>query len=230
VKTGKETKYFGWFLTAFITLLLISNVIAGRLVDINGIILTSAVLFFPLSYVIGDIIPEVYGYAQARKLIWFGALANILMVVIFYITSMIPTPVWFEPASAYNIVLGMVPRVVIFSILAYWAGSFVNAYILAKMKEWMVTWDPDHKHLYLRTIGSTIFGEGVDSTIFIFGVFLFTMPFKAVLTMFIIQWAVKIAIEALMTPITYIVCKKVKELESVDEVGVGEGSYSPFKK
>ena len=156
-------------LTAFISLLLVSNVIAGRLIDINGVILTSAVLFFPLSYVIGDIIPEVYGYAKARQLIWLGALANILMVVIFTVTGWIPTPVWFEPAAAYNIVLGLVPRVVIASIIAYWAGSFINAFIMSKMKEWMVKWDPKHRFLFMRTIGSTIVGEGADSLLFIFG-------------------------------------------------------------
>ena len=224
----KEPKYFGWFLTAFVTLLIVSNVIAGRLIDINGIILTSAVLFFPLSYVISDIIPEVYGYAKTRKLIWYGALANVIMIIVFMVTELIPTPVWFEPTSAYSIVLGLVPRIVIVSVLAYTVGNFTNAYILSKMKEWMVKWDPNHKHLYLRTIGSTLGGEGIDSLIFIFGAFLFVMPVTAVFQMFLIQWAVKVAIEVLMTPVTIVVCDKLKKLEGIDVVG--SESYSPFAK
>lgn len=222
----KETKFFGWFLTAFITLLIVSNVIAGRLIDVGGVILTSAVIFFPLSYVISDIIPEVYGYAKTRKLIWYGALANVMMVVIFGVTKIIPTPVWFEPAGAYDIVLGLVPRIVIVSILAYTVGNFTNAYILAKMKEWMIKWDPKHNWLFLRTIGSTLGGEGIDSLIFIFGAFLFVMPIKDVAIMFVIQWLVKVLIEVAMTPVTYIVCNKLKKLEGVDAVGAE--SYTPF--
>ncbi len=144
------------------------------------------------------------------------------------ITELIPTPVWFEPASSYSIVLGLVPRVVIASIIAYTVGNFVNAYILSKMKEWMIKWDPNHKHLYLRTIGSTIGGEGIDSLIFIFGAFLFVMPVGAVFTMFLVQWGVKVLIEAAMTPVTVVVCSKLKKLEGIDVVGVD--SYSPFAK
>lgn len=224
----KEPKYFGWFLTAFITLIIVSNVIAGRLIDIKGVILTSAVLFFPLSYVIGDIIPEVYGYAKTRKLIWYGALANLMMISIFLITNLVPTPVWFEPASAYKTVLLIAPRIAVMSIIAYAVGNFTNAYILSKMKEWMIKWDPNHKHLYMRTIGSTIGGEGIDSLIFIFGSFLFTMPIGSVAKMFLIQWAVKVLIEAAMTPVTYAVCNKMKKLEGLDVVGAN--SYSPFAK
>ncbi len=224
----KEPKYFGWFLTAFVTLLIVSNIIAGRLIDVGGLIITSAVLFFPLSYVISDIVPEVYGYAKTRKLIWYGALANLMMVVIFFITNLIPTPVWFDATAAYDIVLGVIPRIVLASIAGYTVGNFVNAYILSKMKEWMIKWDPNHKHLYLRTIGSTIGGEGIDSLIFIFGAFLFEMPVGAVFTMFLIQWAVKVLIEAAMTPVTIVVCSKLKKLEGIDVVGVD--SYSPFAK
>lgn len=224
----KESKYFGWFVTAFVTLLIVSNVIAGRLIDIGGLIITSAVIFFPLSYVISDIVPEVYGYAKTRKLIWYGALANLMMVGIFFLTNLLPTPVWFEPASAYDIVLGVIPRIVLASILAYTVGNFVNAYILVRMKEWMIKWDPKHKFLFLRTIGSTLGGEGIDSLLFIFGAFLFIMPLATVFQMFLIQWLVKVLIEAAMTPVTIAVCSKLKKLEGIDVVGTN--SYSPFAK
>lgn len=225
----KETKYFSWFLTAFVTLLVVSNVIAGRLVDIYGIVATSAMFLFPLSYVIGDIIPEVYGYSAARKMVWFGALANGIMLLMFGFANALPVPGFFaDGAKAYSIVLGAVPRVVIFSILGYLAGSFVNATIMAKMKAWMVKWDPNHKWLALRTIGSTFGGEGVDSLIFIFGVFLFTMPLQAVATMFLIQWGIKVLVEIVMTPVTYRIVSKVKAAEGVDMVSTPDTSYNPL--
>jgi uncharacterized integral membrane protein (TIGR00697 family) len=222
----KVFKYFAWIVTLFITLLLVSNVIAGRLVEVFGIVSTSAMYLFPITYILGDIVPEVYGYTNARKLIWFGALANVIMVLAFLFVNALPAPRFFQGVAAYNLVLAAVPRVVLFSILGYWAGSFINAFVLARMKEWMVSWDPNHKWLGLRTVASTIAGEGVDSIIFIFGVFLFTMPLPAVVTMFFVQWAIKVIIEAVMTPVTYVVCKKLKKAEGVDVVGAE--TYTPF--
>lgn len=223
------SKYFPWFLTVFITLLLISNVIAGRLVAIWGIVATSAMFLFPLSYVIGDVIPEVYGYSTSRKMIWFGALANAIMLIMFMFANALPAPGFFgDGKKAFEFVLGLVPRTVIFSILGYLAGSFVNTTIMVKMKAWMVKWDPNHKWLFLRTIGSTIGGEGVDSLIFIFGVFFGTMPFLAVLTMFAVQWLVKVAVEAIMTPVTYVVTSAVKKAEGLDMVVTADTSLNPF--
>jgi uncharacterized integral membrane protein (TIGR00697 family) len=226
---NKGFKYFPWFLTAFISLLLVSNVIAGRLVEVWGIVATSAMFLFPLSYVVQDIVPEVYGFSTARKMVWFGALANVIMVLMFMFANALPYPAFFaDTAASYSIVLGIVPRIVIFSILAYLAGSFVNATIMAKMKEWMVKWDPNHKWLALRTIGSTLAGEGVDSLIFIFGSFLFALPFSVVLTMFFVQWLIKVLVEVAMTPVTYIVVDKIKKLEGVDMVATPDTSYNPF--
>ena len=224
-----SNKYFPWFLTAFITLLIGSNVIAGRLVEVFGIVATSAMFLFPLSYVIGDIVPEVYGFSTARKMVWYGALANAIMLIMFFMANSLPAPGFFsEGKAAYNLVLGMVPRVTIASVLAYLAGSFVNATILAKMKVWMIKWDPKHRFLFVRTIGSTLAGEGVDSLIFIFGAFMFSMPFQAVLSMFLLQWFVKVAIEVIMTPATYLFVSKVKALEGVDIVADEGASYTPF--
>lgn len=227
----KNFKYFPWFLTAFITLLIVSNVIAGRLVFLGPFlgVATSAMFLFPLSYVIGDIIPEVYGYSTARKMVWFGALANLIMLIMFAFANALPAPDFFaDGAKAFELVLGLVPRTVIFSILGYLAGSFVNTTILTKMKAWMVKWDPNHRHLYLRTIGSTLGGEGIDSLIFIFGVFFGVMPFTAVATMFLIQWLVKVSVEIIMTPVTYVVVDAVKKLEGVDMVPTDETSFNPF--
>ena len=225
----KESKYFPWFLTAFVTLLVVSNVIAGRLVEVWGIVATSAMFLFPFSYLLNDIFAEVYGYSTARKMVWFGALANAIMLVMFTFANSLPAPGFFgDGVKAYNMVLGLVPRTVIFSILGYLAGSFVNTTIMVKMKKWMVKWDPNHKFLFLRTIGSTIGGEGVDSLIFIFGVFFGTMPFAAVATMFFVQWLVKVLVEAIMTPVTYAAVAAVKKAEGIDMVVTEETSFNPF--
>lgn len=225
----RESKLFPWFLTAFITLLIVSNVIAGRLVEVWGVVATSAMFLFPLSYVIGDIIPEVYGYSAARKMIWFGALANAIMLIMFAFANSLPAPGFFgDGKKAFELVLGLVPRTVIFSIFGYLAGSFINTTIMTKMKAWMVKWDPKHRFLFLRTIGSTLGGEGVDSLIFIFGVFLGTMPFAAVATMFVVQWLVKVVVEAIMTPVTYLTVAAVKKVEGIDMVATSETTYNPF--
>ena len=223
----KNYKYFVPFSIASIAVLLASNIIAGRLVQVGPIVATSAMFLFPISYIINDLLGEVYGYVAARKMIWWTMMANAIMTGIFLFALQLPVPGFFEAKAAYDTVLGMVPRVVIASVVAYWAGSFMNAATLARMKEWMVKWDPNHKHLWMRTISSTIVGEGVDSLLFIFGSFLFVLPLPAVVMMFVVQWWIKVGVEAVMTPITYVVCKKVKQLEEVDVVGTD--TYNPFK-
>jgi uncharacterized integral membrane protein (TIGR00697 family) len=222
-------KYLDWSITAFVTILLISNVIAGRLVQFGPFVATSAMFCFPLSYILSDIFCEVYGYSTSRRVVWFGALANVIMVLMFLLANSLPIPVFFaDGKKAFDVVLGMVPRVVLFSILAYIVGSFANDIIMSKIKMWMVKWDPTHKHLWIRTIGSTIVGEGFDSLIFIFGVFLFTIPFAAVVTMFLVQWVVKVLIEVIMTPVTYVVVGALKKAEGIDVVATADSSHTPF--
>lgn len=220
---------FPWFLTVFVTVLIVSNVIAGRLVQVGPFVATSAMFLFAISYVVGDVIPEVWGYSVARKMVWFGAFANAIMMAMFVFTSSLPVPPFFgEEKAAYDLVLGLVPRTVVFSILGYLVGSFANAVIMARMKARMIKWDPNHKFLALRTIVSTLVGEGLDSLIFITGVFLFTMPLKDVATMILLQWSVKVLVEAIMTPITVKLSSWVKKKEGVDMVATADTSYTPF--
>lgn len=223
----KNYKLLDLFSVLFVTLLLLSNVIASKVVDWMGITGTAAMYIFPLTYIFGDILVEVYGYARSRRIIWMGFMANILMILIFWYAIVLPFPDYYKGQEAFAAVLGSVPRMVIVSILGFWVGSFTNAFVLARMKEWMVKWDPNHKFLFLRTIGSTIAGEFVDSCIFITGAFIFILPTKTVFTMLFIQWIVKCVVEVVMTPITYVVCNKIKRYEGIDVVG--SKTYNPFK-
>src|SRR6476661_2065908 len=162
-----QLRYFDFVMAAFVTILLLSNVLgAGKVavVDLPGVgpwPFGAGILFFPISYVIGDVLTEVYGYARARRAIWAGFAALLFMVTMSMIVVARPPDVGWTGQSAYEAVFGQVPRIVFASIIAFWAGEFVNSYVLAKMKIWT-----KGRHLWTRTIGSTIFGEGVDSLIF----------------------------------------------------------------
>lgn len=223
----KSYKYLDFFTVAFVSLLLLSNVIASKMVNWLGITGTAAMYLFPITYIFGDILVEVYGYARTRRVIWLGFVANVIMVLVFWYAISLPHPDFWQGQAAFASVLGAVPRMVLFSILGYWCGSFVNSFVLARMKEWMVKWDPNHKFLFIRTIGSTLAGEFVDSVIFILGAFVGIIPWEVVSTMVFVQWGVKCAIEALMTPITYIIVGWLKKAEGVDAVGAD--SYTPFE-
>ncbi|RDE12176.1 MAG: transporter [Candidatus Thorarchaeota archaeon] len=223
---AKGFKLYDVFLAAFVALLLLSNIIAVKLIAVGPIVLTAAVFLFPLSYIFGDVLTEVYGYARSRRMIWLGFAANILMVLAFWLAISLPAPVFWKNQEALVTVLGSVPRIVLASLIAYWVGEFMNSYVLARMKEWMIKWDPNHKHLWMRTIGSTIVGEGLDSILFVIIGFFGTMPFGAVLMMIFWQWVFKCGIEIVFTPLTYKVVATVKKVEGVDTIGAA--TYSPL--
>lgn len=220
-------KFLDIFTVAFVVMLLLSNIIASKLVNWMGINGTAAMYLFPVTYIFGDILVEVYGFAKSRRIIWLGFAANIIMIAVFSYAVALPFPPYYEGQQAFASVLGSVPRMVIVSILGYWVGSFTNAFVLARMKEWMIRWDPNHKFLALRTIASTIAGEFADSCIFITGAFIGLLPWSVVFTMVFVQWGVKCLVEFVMTPITMIICKAVKKAENIDIVGTE--TYNPFK-
>lgn len=220
-------KLYGVFLAAFITLLLLSNIIAVKLIAVGPIVLTAAVFLFPFSYIFGDVLTEVYGYSGSRKIIWLGFAANLLMVLVFWMTIVLPSPSFWKGQEALVVTLGSVPRIVFASLFAYWVGEFTNSFTLAKMKVWMIKWDPEHKHLWMRTIGSTVLGEGIDSILFVMVGFLGTMPIESVVSMILWQWVFKCSVEILFTPITYVIVRGVKRIEGIDTVGAR--TYNPLK-
>ncbi|MDD4627434.1 MAG: queuosine precursor transporter [Syntrophomonas sp.] len=207
----------------FVTALLLSNIIAGKLITIGSMILPGAVILFPLAYIFGDILTEVYGYGRARMVIWTGFACNILMVGVFFLVIAIPSPGFFEAEEAFATVLGMTPRIVMASLLAYLLGEFSNAAILSRMK--ILT---RGKWLWTRTIGSTLIGEGLDTIVFITVCFLGVVPNAVLLQMVLYQYLFKVAFEILATPLTYAVVGWLKRREGIDTYD-HEVSYNPFQ-
>lgn len=226
VSEGKA-RLFSIYLAGFIALLMLSNIIAVKLIQVGPVVLTAAVFLFPFTYIFDDVLTEVYGFAGSRKIIWLGFGANALMVAVFLAAIALPFPPFWKGQEAFRSVLGTVPRIVAGSMVGYWCGEFTNSYILARMKEWMVRWDPKHRHLWMRTVGSTIGGEAVDSVLFVTVGFGFTMPWAAVATLIAWQWVFKVGVEVVMTPVTYLVVGATKRAEGLDVVGAK--SYSPFQ-
>jgi uncharacterized integral membrane protein (TIGR00697 family) len=208
----------------FVTCLLLSNIVAGRLIDFFGMTLTGAVVLFPITYIFGDVLTEVWGFKRSRLIIWLGFAANILMVLIFVIISNLPAPGYFDP-TAYQVVMAVTPIVVVASMIGYLSGEFCNSTVLSVMKKYT-----KGNRLWMRTIGSTIVGEGVDTVFFIGIVFLvgFQMPLEVVLGMMALQYAVKVTYEVLATPLTYKVVGYIKKKESVDVYDYGV-TYNPFE-
>ena len=211
-------------MAAFVSILLLSNVIgAAKVSSLGGWEFGAGILFFPLGYVIGDVLTEVYGYARARRCIWVGFSALLFMAFMSWVVvSLPPAPGWTGQA-AYESVFGQVPRIVFASIVAFWAGEFVNSYVLARMKIWT-----RGKHLWSRTIGSTIFGQGVDSLIFYPLAFWGVWDTSQVMTVLVTNWLLKVSWEVVLTPVTYLVVNKLKQHEGVDLFDEGT-DFTPFK-
>ncbi len=241
---GRPLRHYDVVMAAFVAVLLLSNVIgASKLAEVGGFVFGAGILFFPISYVLGDVLTEVYGYARARRVIWvgFGAL-TFLAVMSWAVVAMPPAGDWWcagadvltlnaAPQSGsgavcqatYVSVFGGTWRIVLASILAFWAGEFVNALVMARMK--LLT---EGRMLWTRTIGSTFVGQGVDSLIFYPVAFLGIWSTEQVLMVMVTNWGLKVAWEAGLTPVTYAVVGWLKRREGLD-VFDGGTDFSPFK-
>ncbi len=203
-----------WFvimIAVFVTCLITANITAVKLVSVLGFILPAAIFVFPLSYITGDVLTEVYGYSRARKVIWLGFFCNFVVVLFIWIGQVLPPAFFWDGQAAYERILGYTPRLLAASFLAYLVGEFANAFVLAKMK--IAT---RGRWLWLRTIGSTIVGEGLDSAIFITVAFTGNIPRKALFITIVTQWLAKSVYEALATPLTYGVVNFLKRKEGMD--------------
>lgn len=206
----------------FVSCLLISNMIAGKLISIFGMVLPAAVILFPVTYIFGDVLTEVYGFKRSRLIIWTGFACNLFMAALFMLVVAMPHPEFWQFQDAYAAVLGMTPRVVAASLVAYFLGEFSNSVILSKMK--LLT---RGKWLFSRTIGSTIVGEGIDTVVFITIAFAGTVAPPVLLTMIIAQYICKVIYEIAATPLTYLAVGWVKKKETVDTYDWGV-KYNPF--
>ncbi len=219
-----QFKTFDYVMAAFVAILLLSNVIgAGKVAVIAGWQFGAGILFFPLSYVLGDVLTEVYGYARARRCIWAGFAAMLFMALMSYVVVKLPPAPGWDGQEAYESVFGAVPRIVFASIAAFWAGEFVNSYVLARMKIWT-----QGRMLWTRTISSTIFGQAIDSLIFYPLAFYGEWDNAQLLTVMGMQWLLKVSWEVLLTPVTYVIVGKLKAHEGLDLFDEGT-DFDPFK-
>ncbi len=223
-------RYFPYIMAAFVAILLLSNIIGAS--KPSYVILPggtqwafgAGVLFFPISYIIGDVLTEVYGYANARRVIWTGFAALIFMAFMAWVVVSLPAAEGWPGQEAYQFVFGNSWRIVLASIVAFWAGEFANSIVMAKMKVWT-----KGKMLWSRTIGSTVVGQGLDSLIFYPLAFygLAGWPIEQLWEVVVSQWLIKTAWEALLTPVTYWVVNFLKRREGV-EVYDTDTNFSPF--
>jgi uncharacterized integral membrane protein (TIGR00697 family) len=195
----------------FVTCLLTANVIAAKLIVVGGLVLPVAIIIFPLSYLLADVLTEVWGYAAARRVIWLGFICNALMVGAIWVGGEIPPAPFWRGQDAWVTVLGQTPRILAASFAAYLLGEFANAFVLAKLKVFTAG-----RLLWVRTIGSTVVGQGLDSAVFISLAFGGLVPTPALASMVVGQWGFKVLYEAAATPLTYAVVRWLKAGEGLD--------------
>jgi uncharacterized integral membrane protein (TIGR00697 family) len=194
----------------FVTCLITANIIAVKPIDIGlPTALPAAIVIFPLSYIFGDIITEVYGYRWARRVIWLGFFCNVVFVVFAWIGGLLPSAPSWGGQNAYESILGYTPRILAASFLGYLAGEFSNSFVLAKMKI-----RTRGRWLWTRTIGSTVVGQGLDTSIFITVAYIGMAWFTPLMILF--HWLMKVGIEAAATPFTYAVVGYLKKKEGID--------------
>ncbi|MCC6480267.1 queuosine precursor transporter [Sphingorhabdus sp.] len=225
---GRHFRYYDFVMAAFVAVLLLSNVIGAAkpaVIEVGGTpwVFGAGILFFPLGYVIGDVLTEVYGYARARRVIWAGFAGLVFMAFMSWVVVSLPPAEGWDGQAAYESVFGQVPRIVLASIVAFWAGEFVNSYVMARMKIWT-----NGAHLWSRTIGSTVVGQGVDSLIFYPLAFWGVWENGAVITVMVTNWLLKVLWEVVLTPVTYAVVGWLKRKEGVDLFDEGT-NFTPFK-
>ena len=216
-------KYYDLVMASFVTVLLCSNVIgAAKIVEIRGFTFGAGILFFPLSYIFGDILTEVYGYARARKVVWAGFAALAFASGMSWVIVKLPPAQGWELQEAYEIAFGGTWRISMCSILAFWCGEFSNSYVLAKMKIWT-----EGKMLWTRTIGSTLVGELVDSLIFYPLAFYGVWTNQQIVTVTIMNYLLKSGWEVVNTPVTYKIVNFLKKAEDEDYYDRAT-NFSPF--
>lgn len=218
----KEPRYYDLIAALFVAILIISNIASSKIISFGVFAFDGGTILFPISYIFGDILTEVYGYSRARRIIWIGFSSLVMMSITLSIIQYLPAdPAW-QNQKAYETILGLVPRIALGSIVAFWMGEFVNSYSLAKLK--ILT---KGKFLWIRTIGSTVVGQAVDSIIFTIVAFGGTMPFDVIINIITTIYLMKVGFEILATPVTYLIVNKLKRTENVDHYD-NKTNFNPF--
>jgi queuosine precursor transporter len=232
----RRYKYLDVLTTAFVVILLVSNLIAQKacqigpfsikigshLVKIGPFAVSGAILLFPITYIFGDIFTEIYGFAASRRAIWLGFFGTILLYVMAAIIIALPAAPGWHNQEAFAIVFGFIPRILAASLIAFWAGEFANSYTMARLK--LLT---NGRKLWTRTIGSTIVGQAVDTTLVIILTFVGVVPLRTLGNMIVTAYVLKVAYEVLATPVTYLVINWLKKAENADAFDRHE-NFNPF--
>ncbi len=210
----KNYRYLDLITALFVVVLVVSNIASTKVVLFGPFTFDGGTLLFPLAYIFGDVLTEVYGYKRSRRVIWTGFFLLLLSTLTFGLVNALPAPsdeFSQKSAEAFATILGLVPRIVLASLVAYWVGEFANSYILARLK--VAT---QGRWLALRTIGSTLVGQGLDTAIFLLVAFYGVWDNSLLWTVFVSNYIFKVGIEVLFTPITYAVVGYLKRAEQED--------------
>ncbi len=222
LRSDPRYKYLDSLITLFVVILVISNIVAVKFFAIGGLRISCAQMLFPITYIFGDIFTEVYGYGASRRAIWYGFFASFLLVAISFIAVKIPPAPEYKDQAAFASIFMPVGRIVAASLLAYWCGEFANSFTLAKMK--LLT---GGRYLWTRTIGSTVVGQGVDTTVVMFAAFYGMRPVSVILRLIVAGYVAKVIYETVMTPVTYAIVNFLKRTERVDYFDY-DTNFSPF--
>lgn len=215
-------KYYDMLVSAFVAILMVSNIVAPKFIAIGWLRFSGAQLLFPITYIFGDVFTEVYGYAASRRAIWNGFFGSALLAAIsMIVVALPPSPDW-HLQKEYATVLGFVPRIIVASLIAYWFGEFANSFVMARMKIWT-----NGKHLWTRTVGSTVVGQGVDTMLVMVLAFGGIMSNRDIFRAIVSGYIAKVLYEVAMTPFTYMVVNFLKRREGVDAMDVNT-KFNPF--
>jgi uncharacterized integral membrane protein (TIGR00697 family) len=218
----KEYRYFTLVTALFVAVLMISNVASSKWVSMGPFTFDGGTILFPVSYIFGDILTEVYGYRKSRQVIWTGFACALLMSLVFAIVGFLPSAPGWENQDAYGKILGTTPRIVAGSLVAYFAGEFSNSYILARMKIFT-----RGRWLFTRTIGSTVVGEGIDTLLFVLVAFAGTLPASTLFDGLVSNYVFKVGFEVVATPLTYAIVNFLKRKEKADVFDI-RTNFNPF--
>jgi hypothetical protein len=219
---ARRYKYLDALTTMFVVILLVSNLVAQKICMIGPFAVSGAVLLFPITYIFGDVFTEVYGFSASRRAIWLGTFGTALLYLMGVIVIELPGAPGWKNQQAFEVVFGFLPRIQTASLIAFWAGDFANSYTLARMKVWT-----GGKWLWTRTVGSTVVGQGVDTTLVITLTFAGKYPAMTLVNMIFTGYCLKVAYEVLATPVTYWVVGWLKASEHADAFDRGE-DFNPF--
>ena len=228
----RQFRYYDLLVHVFVVVLLVSNLVAQKLcaigpftiggMEFGPFLISGAQILFPITYIFGDIFVEVYGYGASRRAIWIGFFSSALLVIMAQITTSLPPAPEFQNQEAFEQVFGFVPRVLAASLVAYWCGEFANAFVMSKMKIWT-----GGKHLWTRTIGSTVVGQAIDTVVVITVLFVGIHSFSTMLNLIFTGYFAKVIYEAAATPLTYWVVNTLKRAEGIDIYDEGV-DFNPF--